>query len=154
MVGGDALGDGEAEARALPRRLGGEERIEDARQDLVGDARALVLETTSTSPIARRRVRTVSVPRPSMASSALAESPRKTWRSWPSLATTSGMAGSRSTPSLLLREARLVAQELERLLHERVQVGRRPANARLAHELEQAARDLLAAIGLLLDQRR
>ena len=44
MVGHDALGDGEAEAGALPRRLGGEERIEDARQHVLGDARPLVDE--------------------------------------------------------------------------------------------------------------
>src|SRR5581483_1592523 len=47
-------------------------------------------KVTSTSRALRRRVVTVSMPFPSIASSALLASPRNTWRSWPSLATTSG----------------------------------------------------------------
>src|SRR5258708_7273028 len=38
----DAVNDGEAQARALAHVLGGEERIEDARQDLGGDTGAVV----------------------------------------------------------------------------------------------------------------
>ena len=44
VVGHEALGDRETEPGALPRRLGGEEGIEHARQDVVGNARALVRE--------------------------------------------------------------------------------------------------------------
>src|SRR5207237_10451815 len=44
VVSHDALRDGETETGALPRRLGREERIEDPAEDLLGDARPLVLE--------------------------------------------------------------------------------------------------------------
>src|SRR5207247_5609848 len=49
-------------------------------------------------------------------------------------------------------EAGLVRQELDRLEHDRVQVGGLQAAARVAHELEQASGDLLAAVSLFLDQ--
>src|SRR2546422_3201716 len=44
VIGHDTLGDGQAEAGALPRRLGREERIEDPPENLVRNPRALVLE--------------------------------------------------------------------------------------------------------------
>jgi hypothetical protein len=40
----DAVADGKTEAGALPHRLGGEERVEDVRQDLRLDAGAVVAE--------------------------------------------------------------------------------------------------------------
>src|SRR2546428_5655820 len=49
-------------------------------------------------------------------------------------------------------EARLVRQELDRLQHHRVHVGRAAPAPGVADELEQAPGDLLAAIGLLLDE--
>src|SRR5213593_1646658 len=44
VIGRDTLGDGQAEAGALPLRLGREERIEDPPENLVWDPRPLVLE--------------------------------------------------------------------------------------------------------------
>ena len=94
VVGHDPLGDGEPEPGALPGRLGREEGVEDARQD-VGRGCPGPRRRRRSPPRARRagRVVTVSVPRPSIASSALPASPRKTWRSWPSLATTTRQRG-------------------------------------------------------------
>ena len=49
--------------------------------------------------------------------------------------------------------ARLVAHQLQHLVDQHVHVGGSAAAARIANEVEQAAGDLLAAVGLLLDQR-
>ena len=52
---------------------------------------------------------------------------------------TSGRAGVQIGDEPALGEARLVTQELERLLDQDVDVGGRAAASRVAHELEQAA---------------
>ena len=51
-----------------------------------------------------------------------------------------------------LREPRLVREQLDGLLHQAVDVRLRTAIARLADELKEAARDLLAAERLFLDE--
>ena len=51
-----------------------------------------------------------------------------------------------------LGKPRLVAQELERLLDQDVDLRGRAAASRIAHELQEASGDLLAAVGLLLDE--
>jgi hypothetical protein len=54
---------------------------------------------------------------------------------------------------LALRESRLMGQQLERLVDEGVQIRRGAPTPGIANELEQALGDLLATVGLALDQR-
>src|SRR4030095_12411469 len=51
-----------------------------------------------------------------------------------------------------LGKPRLVTQELQRLLDQDVDLRGRAAATRIAHELQEASGDLLAAVGLLLDE--
>src|SRR5215468_2711334 len=54
VIGHDALRDGETETRPLPRRLRREERIEDPGENIVGNARPLVLEIVADGARANR----------------------------------------------------------------------------------------------------
>jgi hypothetical protein len=55
VIGHDALRDRESEAGALSRRLGREERMEDAGEVLLGDPGALVLELDLDRAVAHPR---------------------------------------------------------------------------------------------------
>ena len=81
-------------ARCPARRLGGEEGSKTRGRIVLGNARApRPSNSISTSRARAGACVTVRRPRPSMASSALLARPRNTWRSWPSLAITSGSVG-------------------------------------------------------------
>ena len=67
----DLVADRQAEPRALPDRLGGEERVEDASDDIARDARAGVADDEE-GGVSSRRVSMVMAPWPGMACAALA----------------------------------------------------------------------------------
>ena len=152
VIGHDALRDGQAQAGPLPRRLGGEERIPDPRRDLLGNARSFVLELDL--DLVARPPRADGQPAAAVhrVERVASRAPGRPGGAGPRSRVTSDSAPSSSVANRPGSVPRLVREQLDGLFDQPVEVGRRPAAARLAHELQEAAGDLLAAVGLLLDQ--
>ena len=130
VIGHDALGDREPEAGPLPGRLGGEEGIEDAGERSPRGSRVPRPRTRSRPRAAPARERMVSVPRPSMASSAFDAEPEEHLAQLPLVQRHRRQRGVELGREPAGGEARLVRQELDRLRPDRVEVGRRPPAAR------------------------
>ena len=154
VVGDDALGDRELDSvTPCPGGLVVEERSK-IRDRFSSEMPALVLELDPISP-RRSRERSVSVPRPSIARGRW---PPARWpgAAGPSLTSTIGSAGIQPPLVTNRRSPKRdrCERELDRLEHERAEVGRRPPAAGSRTNCRRLPGDLLVAERLLLDQAR
>ncbi len=121
---------------------------------MLGNAGALVLETdlhlARVAPSSRHGQRTLSVHRVER----VAREPEEDLAQLPLVGHHVGQLGVQPPGEPALGVARLVADQLQHLVDQHVQIGGRPPAARIPHEVEQAPGDLLAPVGLLLDQRQ
>ena len=153
----DRVGDRQAEAGALADFLRREERIEDLRLQIVGNARAVVVDFEDDRLAAPRRARCGrrAMPRPfadSIACSALMTRFSSTCCTWWPSANTCGRPGGERVDDGDVRDALLVRAQRQRFAHHLVDVDHRARRLPLAREGQQVADDARGALRLAEDR--